>query len=112
MSNTTEISPIGQDIDTARAARWRNPAYQSAERELAPLEELARLVIAQRIRQGLTQKDLAERIGTSEAAISRLESGQHKPTVATLQKVSRALGQQLVVGFEDGSGRRELATVR
>ncbi len=111
MIKTPEISPIGQDIDTARAARRRNPAYQSAERELGPLEELARLVIAHRIRQGLTQKALAERIGTSEAAISRLESGQHKPTVETLRKVSRALGQKLVVGFEDPSGGRELATI-
>ena len=51
-------------------------------------------------------------MGTSETAISRLESGQHKPSVETLQKLSRALGRKLVIGFEDDSGRRSAAVVR
>jgi transcriptional regulator with XRE-family HTH domain len=93
-------------------SRRRNPAYVEAELELAPLEELARLIIAQRIEHGLTQRALAERMGTSETAISRLESGQHRPSVETLQKLSRALGQKLVIGFEDDAGSRSVAVVR
>ena len=74
-------------------------------------EALARILIAYRIEQGLTQKALAQRVGTSETAICRLESGQHKPSVETLVKIGRALGQKLVIGFEDASGRTDVATI-
>jgi transcriptional regulator with XRE-family HTH domain len=71
------------------------------------MEALARILIAYRIEQGLTQKALAQRVGTSETAICRLESGQHKPSVQTLVKIGRALGQKLIIGFEDASRRGE-----
>jgi transcriptional regulator with XRE-family HTH domain len=69
------------------------------------------MVIARRIRYGLTQEQLAERMGTSESAISRLESGQHRPSVETLEKLGQAFGERIVLGFEDSAGARELATV-
>jgi ribosome-binding protein aMBF1 (putative translation factor) len=106
------VSPVGRGIEAARGARRHSPAYVEAELELAPLEELARLIIAQRIEHGLTQRTLAERMGTSETAISRLESGQHRPSVETLHKLGRALGRRLVIGFEDDSGGRSVAVFR
>jgi transcriptional regulator with XRE-family HTH domain len=43
---------------------------------------------------GVTQAEIAERIGTTQSAIARLESGKgkHSPSLATLQKYARALG--------------------
>jgi transcriptional regulator with XRE-family HTH domain len=70
------------------------------------------MVIARRIRYGLTQAQLAERMGTSVPAISRLESGQHRPNLETLEKLGHAFGEQFVFGFEDPSGTRELASAR
>ena len=107
---STPLSPIGTDFREYLELRRRDPEYAAAEAELAPLEALARILIAYRIEQGLTQKALAQRVGTSETAICRLESGQHKPSVETLVKIGRALGQKLVIGFEDASGRRDVAT--
>jgi transcriptional regulator with XRE-family HTH domain len=96
----------------ARRRRARRSAEYRAEQErLAPYEALARMVIARRIRYGLTQQQLAERMGTSVPAISRLESGQHRPSVETLEKLSHAFGERIVLGFEDAAGERELATV-
>jgi transcriptional regulator with XRE-family HTH domain len=69
------------------------------------------MIITRRIRYGLTQEQLAERMGTSVPAISRLESGQHRPNIETLEKVGHAFGEQFVLGFEDSTGSRELATV-
>jgi len=66
------------------------------------------MIVARRIRYGLTQEQLAERMGTSVSAISRLESGQHRPSLATLEKVARAFQERIVVGFEDESGTSEL----
>ena len=51
---------------------------------------------------GLTQAQLAERIGTSHSAISRIESGQHTATPETLRKLAAALDMRLVIGFEHG----------
>jgi transcriptional regulator with XRE-family HTH domain len=47
-------------------------------------------------------------MGTSVPAISRLESGQHLPSLATLERVARAFGERLVVGFDDEAGQREV----
>jgi DNA-binding XRE family transcriptional regulator len=107
---STPTSPIGTDFREYLEARRRDPEYAAIEAELAPLEALARILIAYRIEQGLTQEALAHRVGTSKTAICRLESGQHKPSVETLVKIGRALGQKLVIGFEDASGRRDVAT--
>ena len=60
----------------------------------------------------LTQEALAERVGTSKAAISRLESGRHAPTAETLRKIARAFGGHLVIGSRDaGLEAQETRTV-
>lgn len=48
---------------------------------------------------GLTQKALAERVSTSESAISRLERGDHAPSVDTLRRLAEVFGKELVVDF-------------
>jgi len=110
-ADASNLNPIGEDVAVARARRRRDPKYVEIERQLAPYEHLARLLITYRIEHGLTQRQLADLVGTSETAISRLESGQHAPTVETLRRVGEGLGQRLVIGFEDKSGTRELAIV-
>ncbi|MEX0992336.1 MAG: helix-turn-helix transcriptional regulator [Actinomycetota bacterium] len=89
---------------TARAASRRrsraSTAYRDEQRRLAQFEEIARLVIMHRARLGLSQQEVAARVGTSHSAISRLESGRHKASIDTLQRVAEALGVQLVLGFE------------
>jgi len=96
-------SPVGS---TARQARRRraaaSPAYRAEQRRLAQFEDLARLVIKHRAALGISQQELAHRVGTSHSAISRLESGRHKTSVETLQRVAGALGVRFILGFETG----------
>lgn len=47
----------------------------------------------------MTQKQLAEKIGTRQSAISRLESGNANPSIQFLQKVASALDTKLIVSF-------------
>jgi transcriptional regulator with XRE-family HTH domain len=54
-----------------------------------------------REKRGLTQKELAERLGTTQSAIARLEAGNIAPSLPTLDKVAAALGVELVVSFVD-----------
>ena len=105
-------SPIGNTGGSARQRRAaRSGEYRAEQERLAPYEAIARMVIARRIRYALTQEQLAERMGTSVSAISRLESGQHRPNVETLEKLGQAFGERFVLGFEDAAGQRELAFV-
>lgn len=93
-------SPIGRSSaeSSARRARHR-PEYCDALERLRPYEAIAREVSALRMRHDLTQEALAQRTGTTKSAISRLESGQHAPTVVTLEKVAAAFGGHLVITF-------------
>jgi len=82
--------------------RRTNPEYRAAQQRLAPYEGIARFVIARRAALGLTQGQLAERMRTSHSAISRIESGQHRTSLATLERLARALEVRFVIGFETG----------
>lgn len=83
-----------------RPRRAADPGYQRERARLDPFEAIARQVILRRGELGLTQKELAERVGTSHSAISRLESGRRRASIATLERVSEALGLRLVVSPE------------
>lgn len=94
-------SPVGTSTTEASSRRARrSEAYRQELERLHPYEEIARQVIALRMTHHLSQAELAERTGTTKSAISRLESGQHAPTVSTLEKVAAAFGGHLVITFE------------
>jgi ribosome-binding protein aMBF1 (putative translation factor) len=67
--------------------------------DLGPEFELIEMIIEKRIKNGLTQSELAKKIGTKQSAISRLERGTYNPTVAFLQKVASALDVKLKISF-------------
>ena len=98
---TGQVGTSAADASTRR--RRRDPEYRAAQERLAPYEGIARLVVTRRAELRLTQEQLAERMGTSHSAISRIESGQHRTTVATLERLAQALDVRLVLGFESGS---------
>jgi ribosome-binding protein aMBF1 (putative translation factor) len=101
------VSPVGDPVAGGERRRARGTEYERERARLAPFEAIARQVIMRRGDLGLTQKELAERIGTSHSAISRLESGQHRASITTLERVGDALGLRLVVSLEpaDRPGR-------
>jgi ribosome-binding protein aMBF1 (putative translation factor) len=108
-------SPIGTPAaEAAGRRRRRDPEYRAAQARLAPYEGIARFVIMRRTELGLTQEQLADRMGTSHSAISRIESGQHRTSVATLERLAQALEVRFVMGFETGpvdAPVRELVTL-
>ncbi|HEX8741511.1 MAG TPA: helix-turn-helix domain-containing protein [Thermoleophilaceae bacterium] len=96
------VSPIGSTHSAASRRRAKRSAvYREELRRLAPYEGIARIVIARRAALGLTQQELADRVGTSHSVISRIESGQHPTSVTTLTRLAQAFGTHLVVGFQD-----------
>jgi ribosome-binding protein aMBF1 (putative translation factor) len=65
--------------------------YDALEQEFAIASELIRA----RARAGLSQAELAERMGTSQSAIARLESGQTLPSTKTLIRFAEATGSKV-----------------
>ena len=98
------LSPAGRTHRAAMDdAAARDSEYKAALERLLPYERIARLVIGLRMEMGLSQEELARRVGTSASAIARLESGHHRPSVETLRRVARALDRDLVIGFQNVS---------
>jgi DNA-binding XRE family transcriptional regulator len=56
-------------------------------------------IIKARIEQNLTQEELAEKIGTKQCNISRLEGGSYNPSIRFLKKVAKGLGKKLRISL-------------
>ena len=66
---------------------------------LAPEFAIVEKLIEIRLNEGLTQAQLAEKIGTKQSAIARLESGNYNPTVGFLKRMAEALNLKLDISF-------------
>jgi transcriptional regulator with XRE-family HTH domain len=90
--------------------KWLDESEYRVEYErLGPEFDLARALIGARAAAGLTQAELASRMGTTQSVIARLEGGHVQPTTATLQRLARATGTRLKIIFEQSAatpGRR------
>ncbi len=75
------------------ASEERRSGYKQAKEAF----ELAERVRQARERVGLTQAELAARIGSTQPAVARLEAGGNTPSFATLRRIAAALGFELVI---------------
>lgn len=82
-------------------ADWRNdPEFVAAYDALGEEFSLATALIRARSDAAMTQEDVAKAMGTTQAAIARLESGRTMPSTRTLQRYAKATGTRLRVSFE------------
>lgn len=65
----------------------------------APEREIMREIALERAKAGMTQKELAEKIGMRVSNLSRLENGNENPSIETLARITRGLGKQLQIRF-------------
>ncbi|MBK5273667.1 MAG: helix-turn-helix transcriptional regulator [Desulfuromonadales bacterium] len=81
---------------------WKNdPEFNAAYNELDTEFNLLRELLLARQKTGLTQAQVAEKMGTKPPAVTRLETAlsgnQHSPTIATLKKYAQAVGCKLEI---------------
>ena len=76
------------------------PEVKEEYETLGPQYEIIRAEIESRRATGMTQKELAARMGTAQANISRFESGNYNPTLAFLQKMAQSLGKTLKISMK------------
>lgn len=92
------------DIEARRPlSAERQHGYDRAGRAIRLASELRAL----REKKGLSQRQLAELVGTTQSAIARLEGGRISPSLPTLDRIAAALGAEVTVTFIDN----ELADV-
>lgn len=93
-------------LEEAEKQWFQNPKfvqeYEALEEEFA----LADALIRARGAAEMTQQDVAEAMGTTQAAIARLESGRNMPSTRTLQRFATATGSRLRISFEPASKKR------
>ena len=81
--------------------QWmKNPAFKAEYDALEDEFSLARELIEARTRAGLSQAELAQRMGTTQSAIARLESGKAPPSMRTIVRIAAATGSRAVVRLE------------
>jgi DNA-binding XRE family transcriptional regulator len=86
---------------TALHKKWlQTPGYGAAFESSRIEFELARQLIETRVKSGLSQGELAIKMGTSQSTIARLESGASMPSMRTLAKFAQATNSQLQILFK------------
>lgn len=76
------------------------PEVRAEYDRLAPEFELIESLLRARIGAGLTQAQLAKKMGTSQSVIARLEGGNSVPTLSTLRRYAAATGTRLRVSLD------------
>jgi ribosome-binding protein aMBF1 (putative translation factor) len=92
----------GQTLKEYINEQMKNPKFKKAWHELDPEFELLASLLKARVKEGITQEELARRIGTKQSVISRLERGAlSKATLETLKKIADALDRKLVIKLQE-----------
>lgn len=91
-------------FDKFKTRALARPGVRDEYDNLAEEFELLDQILKARAAAGLTQAELAERIGTTQSAVARMETAlangkKHSPTIATLRRYAAALGYRVQVRF-------------
>lgn len=77
----------------------QNKAVKKEYDRLTPRYRAISALISARIKKGITQKELAQKIGTKQSAIARFEAGDVNPSLGFLEKVARVMGYRINIRF-------------
>jgi ribosome-binding protein aMBF1 (putative translation factor) len=88
---------MGSSVKATRKKMLAYPEVQAAYDALRDEFTLAHELIAARTRAGLTQAQLAQRMGTTQSVIARLESGARLPSVKTLLRFAKATHSRPII---------------
>ena len=93
--------PVALNHSEALAEAMERPSFKQAWDALDEQYTALHALLNARKAAGLTQEALAQRMGTTKSAVSRLEASlrddRHSPSFATLKKYANACGKRLVV---------------
>ncbi len=95
------FKPVRHDGKAALAKAMLRPGFREAWEAGAEEYAALRSLLEARKQSGLTQEEIAERMGTSKSAVSRLESSlrdpKHSPTLETIRRYAKACGKRVTL---------------
>ena len=87
------------DLQHLKEELMRDDEFRKEYEAIQPEMDITRAILDARIRAGLTQMELAEKTGISQADISRLENGTRNPSLALLKRLAEAMDSTLRIEF-------------
>ncbi|MBL6854563.1 MAG: helix-turn-helix transcriptional regulator [Alphaproteobacteria bacterium] len=90
-----------KSVEAWARKKMKDPVFKKAYDALEEEFALAEALIAARTRAKLTQAQIARRMGTSQSAVARLESGR-SPSLASLRKYAKATGSRIEIKLKAG----------
>lgn len=98
MAKKIKIYSFREDLEK----RLKDPSFRKGYEEASRKVNLGYQIHLAREKAGMTQQQLARKIGTRQSNISRLECGDYNFTVDMLEKITQALGVSLRIKIEHG----------
>lgn len=83
------------------------PSGRQGVEEMADLSVLQRSLVVRRMEMGISQAELARRVGTSRSALARIEKGTTDCRISTLQRIALALGGKVDLSYKRVSLRKQ-----
>ena len=90
---------MGKNFRETLNEQLRDPEFKAEWDALEPERQIMRAIVEGRDEQALTQKQLSEMTGITQADISRFENGTGNPSLRTLKRLAEGLGMSLKVEF-------------
>lgn len=88
-----------KNFDDLKKELLKKPGFKREYDALEPEYALIKQIIDKRLKKGLSQQNLAQKVGTKQSAISRLESGNYNPSLFFLKKIAAALGSHVRISL-------------
>ncbi|NCO88934.1 hypothetical protein AUK04_00915 [Candidatus Roizmanbacteria bacterium CG2_30_33_16] len=88
-----------KDWNQLKAELLQNKAVKKEYDRLTPRYLAISELITARTKQGITQKELAKKIGTKQSAIARFEAGNVNPSLGFLEKIAEVLGLRVNISL-------------
>ena len=89
-----------KDLQTFKKEVLKDPEVKREYERLAPRYAVISELIAARLKNGITQKELGQKLHTKQSVISRLESGNTNPSIGFLEKIASVMGHKLIVEIQ------------
>ena len=99
MVKITQSPYRGSSLEEFHQEQMKNLEYRKEYQRLQLQRKVAKLIIEKRQEKQLTQQELANRVKTKQAVISRIESGNVSVGVQMLQRIAQALGSEIEIVF-------------
>ena len=90
---------MGKNFRDTLNERLKDPDFRAEWEALEPERQIVKAMLTNREEQHLTQKELAEATGITQADISRLENGTANPSLKTLKRLAAGMGMKINLEF-------------